>query len=61
MKSISYIIIGSLSLATISFAFSGEITKNIAVPGLKNGMDYCKLGTSDLEVSKVCIYLIIIM
>jgi len=58
MKSISYIV-GSLSLATISFAFSGEITKNIAVPGLKNGMDYCKLGTSDLEVSKVCIkYLI---
>ena len=54
MKSISYII-GSLSLAPISFAFSGEITKNIAVPGLKNGMDYCKLGTSDLEVSKVCI------
>ena len=54
MKSIPYIC-GSLSLATISFAFSGEITKNVAVPGLKNGMDYCKVGTSDLEVSKVCL------
>jgi len=28
--------------------------KNVAVPGLKNGMDYVKLGDSDLEVSKVC-------
>ncbi|KAL7545005.1 hypothetical protein ACHAWF_008375 [Thalassiosira exigua] len=35
-------------------AFSGSITKNVAVPGLENGMDFCKLGTSDLEVSKVC-------
>ena len=35
-------------------AYSGTITKNIAVPSLQNGMDYCKLGTSDLEVSKVC-------
>jgi aryl-alcohol dehydrogenase-like predicted oxidoreductase len=35
-------------------AFSGPITKNVAVSGLENGMDYCKLGTSDLEVSKVC-------
>ncbi|KAL7429613.1 hypothetical protein ACHAXM_001796 [Skeletonema potamos] len=35
-------------------AFSGSITKNVAVPSLKNGMDYVKLGTSNLEVSKVC-------
>ena len=28
--------------------------KNVAVPGLENGMDYVKLGDSDLEVSKVC-------
>ena len=27
---------------------------NKAVPSLKNGMDYIKLGSSDLEVSKVC-------
>ena len=24
------------------------------MPGLKNGMDYVKIGTSDLLVSKVC-------
>lgn len=35
-------------------AYSGSITKNTAVPSLQNGMDYCKLGTSNLEVSKVC-------
>jgi len=34
--------------------FSGEITKNVAVPSLSSGMDYVKLGSSDLEVSKVC-------
>ncbi len=28
--------------------------KNIAVPGLEKGMDYVKLGDSDLVVSKVC-------
>lgn len=27
---------------------------NVAVPGLKNGMDYIQLGDSDLIVSKVC-------
>jgi len=35
-------------------AYSGSITKNVVIPGLKNGMDYTKLGSSDLEVSKVC-------
>lgn len=43
-----------LSLAGSTSAFSGSITKNLAVPGLQNGMDFCKLGSSDLEVSKVC-------
>mmetsp|Transcript_43100 Transcript_43100/g.78768 ORF Transcript_43100/g.78768 Transcript_43100/m.78768 type:complete len:393 (+) Transcript_43100:78-1256(+) len=43
-----------LSLVGGASAFSGSITKNVHVPGLDNGMDYCKLGTSDLEVSKVC-------
>ena len=40
-----------LSLVGSASAFSGSITKNVHVPGLDNGMDYCKLGTSDLEVS----------
>ncbi|KAL7493436.1 hypothetical protein ACHAWT_002556 [Skeletonema menzelii] len=44
---------GTLIIKSAS-AYSGTITKNIAVPSLKNGMDYCKLGTSSLEVSKVC-------
>jgi len=43
-----------LSLAGGASSFSGSITRNVAVPGLENGMDFCKLGTSDLEVSKVC-------
>ena len=55
MKTTTPIIYITLSLAAAgTSAFSGSITKNVAVPGLKNGMDYCKLGTSDLEVSKVC-------
>jgi aryl-alcohol dehydrogenase-like predicted oxidoreductase len=28
--------------------------KNVAVPGLEKGMDYVKLGDSDLVVSKIC-------
>jgi aryl-alcohol dehydrogenase-like predicted oxidoreductase len=43
-----------LSLVGGAHAFSGSITKNVVVPGLQNGMDFCKLGTSDLEVSKIC-------
>ncbi|KAL7446478.1 hypothetical protein ACHAXH_008356 [Discostella pseudostelligera] len=43
-----------LSLVGSASAFSCSITKNLVVPGLQNGMDFCKLGTSDLEVSKVC-------
>ena len=30
------------------------LLKNVAVPKLKNGMDYVQLGDSDLVVSKVC-------
>lgn len=42
-------------LAGSASAYSGSITKKaLAVPGLQNGMDYCKLGSSDLEVSKIC-------
>lgn len=35
------------------YALSSIVT-NKAVPSLKNGMDYVKLGSSDLVVSKVC-------
>jgi hypothetical protein len=28
--------------------------KTVAVPGLKNGMEYARLGDSDLIVSKIC-------
>ncbi|KAL3821888.1 hypothetical protein ACHAXA_008422 [Cyclostephanos tholiformis] len=35
-------------------SYSGSIARNAPVPGLRHGMDYCKLGTSDLEVSKIC-------
>ena len=37
---------------TDSFSIPIASTKN--VDGLKNGMDYVKMGSSDLEVSKVC-------
>ena len=42
------------AVVVVSAAYSGSIFKNVAVPGLRHGMDYCKLGTSDLLVSKVC-------
>jgi len=38
----------------LSSSTSSVTTNNKAVPGLKNGMDYVKLGSSDLVVSKVC-------
>ena len=31
-----------------------QIVKTESVPGLKNGMDYVKLGDSDLVVSNIC-------
>ncbi len=43
-----------LSLVGGTSAFSGSTTKNLVVPGLQKGMDFCTLGTSDLEVSKIC-------
>ena len=33
---------------------AAPIVRNKAVPSLENGMDYVKLGDSDLVVSKVC-------
>lgn len=35
-------------------AVDGGAVTNKQVPGLKNGMDYVKMGSSDLLVSKVC-------
>eukprot|EP00560_Eucampia_antarctica_P004866 CAMPEP_0197831846 /NCGR_PEP_ID=MMETSP1437-20131217/12360_1 /TAXON_ID=49252 ORGANISM="Eucampia antarctica, Strain CCMP1452" /NCGR_SAMPLE_ID=MMETSP1437 /ASSEMBLY_ACC=CAM_ASM_001096 /LENGTH=396 /DNA_ID=CAMNT_0043434939 /DNA_START=35 /DNA_END=1225 /DNA_ORIENTATION=+ len=37
-----------------SMRMSSTSVGNKSVPGLKNGMDYIKLGSSDLVVSKVC-------
>mmetsp|Transcript_13163 Transcript_13163/g.32119 ORF Transcript_13163/g.32119 Transcript_13163/m.32119 type:complete len:435 (-) Transcript_13163:95-1399(-) len=42
------------SISTSAAAAKIDVPGNLAVPGLKNGMDYCKLGDSDLVVSKVC-------
>mmetsp|Transcript_16481 Transcript_16481/g.25741 ORF Transcript_16481/g.25741 Transcript_16481/m.25741 type:complete len:402 (-) Transcript_16481:239-1444(-) len=43
------------ALSTVaSPAVASPIVKNAAVPGLKNGMDYVKIGESDLIASKVC-------
>lgn len=45
----------ALSMSTtIKTPKTSSITSNKSVPGLKNGMDYTKLGSSDLTVSKVC-------
>ena len=35
-------------------ASASAVVENKSVPSLKNGMDYVKLGSSDLTVSKVC-------
>ena len=39
---------------TLSTKSPLAIVENRKVPGLQNGMDYVKLGSSDLIVSKVC-------
>lgn len=45
----------TLALAAIVSQQANALSvSNKAVPALKNGMDYVKLGSSDLEVSKVC-------
>jgi len=51
--------VGALSLTMKASTLSlptgrNAIVENTMVPGLKNGMDYVKLGSSDLVVSKVC-------
>ena len=53
---INFLFLKLLSDPLLSDALStpNAITKNVAVPGLKNGMDFVNLGDSDLEVSKVC-------
>ncbi|KAL7483343.1 hypothetical protein ACHAW6_009003 [Cyclotella cf. meneghiniana] len=43
-----------LLCSALSTKSSQAIIENRAVQGLKNGMDYVKVGTSDLLVSKVC-------
>ena len=40
--------------ATSAAASASTVVENKSVPSLKNGMDYVKLGSSDLTVSKVC-------
>lgn len=35
-------------------ASSSAVVENKSVPSLENGMDYVRLGSSDLTVSKVC-------
>lgn len=42
------------SLSTTTKAPTTSIVSNKSVPGLKNGMDYTNVGSSDLVVSKVC-------
>jgi len=42
------------SLSTTAKAPTRSIVSNKSVPGLKNGMDYTNVGSSELVVSKVC-------
>ena len=42
------------SSTALAIAKGKQIIKNENVPGLKNGMDYVRLGDSDLVVSNVC-------
>ena len=44
----------STTTASTPPVVAAPILRNVAVPSLENGMDYVKLGDSDLEVSKVC-------
>jgi hypothetical protein len=44
----------STSITTKASVVAAPVVKNVAVPSLTNGMDYVKLGDSDLLVSKVC-------
>jgi len=44
----------SASLSTVATKSAAKSIGNEKVPGLKSGMDYVRLGDSDLVVSKVC-------
>ena len=55
LASLSYLSrVAALSTNAVTNTVDPSIVKNVAVPGLKNGMDYVKLGSSDLIASKVC-------
>ena len=41
-------------LSLTSNGIESKFVENKSVPGLKNGMDYVKLGSSDLEISRIC-------
>jgi hypothetical protein len=43
-----------LSTAAALATSKAASVKTVAVPGLKNGMEYARLGDSDLVVSKIC-------
>jgi len=45
---------GSTVSPAVQIPPAKNIVQNRAVPGLKQGMDYIRLGTSSLVVSKVC-------
>lgn len=44
----------ALSTQAVKPTTASSVVKTVSVPGLKNGMDYQRLGDSDLVVSKVC-------
>ncbi len=50
--SLGVIMLSTFTKALSTASSSGMV--NRPVSGLKNGMDYVKLGSSDLEVSRVC-------
>jgi len=54
----SFTLVRALSTTTASKSVlppaRNTIVKNVQVPGLDNGMDFVKMGSSDLIVSKVC-------
>lgn len=50
--SLGIILLPTFTKALSTASSSGMVNK--AVSGLTNGMDYVKLGSSDLEVSRVC-------
>jgi len=52
-----FLLLGASAIGADAFsttAAPSSVVENKSVPSLKNGMDYVKLGSSDLFVSKVC-------